>query len=98
TDCYPLSLRDALPILAAVMLGMMVQSTPVSFGAVGTPIIVGVTTGLDEATISGQLEAAGSSWEAYLQLITSEVAITHAIAGVIRSEEHTSELQSRENL
>ncbi|MCK0106569.1 MAG: L-lactate permease [Marinobacter sp.] len=79
----PLLVAVGFPAMAAVMLGMMVQSTPVSFGAVGTPIIVGVTTGLDEATISGQLEAAGSSWEAYLQLITSEVAITHAIAGVI---------------
>ncbi len=71
----PLLVAVGFPAMAAVMLGMMVQSTPVSF--------VGVTTGLDEATISGQLEAAGSSWEAYLQLITSEVAITHAIAGVI---------------
>src|SRR5690554_1276145 len=79
----PLLVAIGFPAMAAVMLGMLVQSTPVSFGAVGTPIIVGVTTGLDEAAISGQLEAAGSSWEAYLQLITSEVAITHAIAGVI---------------
>ena len=61
----PLLVAVGFPAMAAVMLGMMVQSTPVSFGAVGTPIIVGVTTGLDEATISGQLEAAGSSWEAY---------------------------------
>src|SRR5690554_510679 len=79
----PLLVAVGFPAMAAVMLGMMVQSTPVSFGAVGTPIIVGVTTGLDEATISGQLEAAGSSWEAYLQLITSQVAITHAIVGVM---------------
>jgi len=64
------------------MLGMMVQSTPVSFGAVGTPIIVGVTTGLDKATISERLEAVGTNWEAYLQLITSDVAIIHAIVGV----------------
>ena len=40
------------PAMGAVMLGMMVQSTPVSFGAVGTPIVVGVTGGLDKAGIS----------------------------------------------
>ena len=69
--------------MAAVMLGMMVQSTPVSFGAVGTPIVVGVTTGLDRASITERLEALGSNWDTYLQLITSEVAITHAIVGVV---------------
>ena len=30
------------PPLAAVVFGMMIQSTPVSFGAVGTPMLVGV--------------------------------------------------------
>ena len=42
--------------MAAVMLGMMVQSTPVSFGAVGTPILIGVNKGLDSAGISTQLQ------------------------------------------
>ena len=41
--------------MAAVLMGMLVQSTPVSFGAVGTPIIVGLNTGLDTATIGAQL-------------------------------------------
>lgn len=79
----PLLVAVGFPAMAAVMLGMMVQSTPVSFGAVGTPIIVGVTTGLDKNTISGQLSDAGSSWDSYLQLITTEVALTHAIVGVL---------------
>ncbi|GGC69021.1 L-lactate permease [Marinobacter halophilus] len=79
----PLLVAVGFPAMAAVMLGMMVQSTPVSFGAVGTPIIVGVTTGLDQNTISGQLTDAGSSWDSYLQLITTEVALTHAVVGVL---------------
>lgn len=79
----PLLVAVGFPAMAAVMLGMMVQSTPVSFGAVGTPIVVGVTTGLDRNTISEQLAQVGSNWDAYLQLITSEVAITHAITGVL---------------
>ena len=38
----PLMVALGFPAMAAVMLGMLVQSTPVTFGAVGTPILVGV--------------------------------------------------------
>jgi len=79
----PLLVAIGFPAMAAVMLGMLVQSTPVSFGAVGTPIIVGVNTGLDSATIGAQLVEQGSSWAQFLQLITSEVAIIHAIVGTV---------------
>jgi len=70
------------PALAAVLMGMMIQSTPVSFGAVGTPIIVGVNKGLDAHNISQELIANGSSWEVYLQQITSSVALIHATVGI----------------
>ncbi|MBA4502619.1 L-lactate permease [Marinobacterium marinum] len=79
----PLLVAIGFPAMAAVLMGMLVQSTPVSFGAVGTPIIVGVSTGLDQATITDQLVANGSSWDAYLQLITSEVAVIHALVGTL---------------
>jgi lactate permease len=79
----PLLVALGFPAMGAVMLGMMVQSTPVSFGAVGTPIVVGVSGGLDKAGISEQLIARGSDWETFYRLITSEVAITHAMIGVL---------------
>ncbi len=79
----PLLVAIGFPAIAAVMIGMMIQSTPVSFGAVGTPIIIGVNSGLDKANLSQQLIAQGSSWEQFLQLITSEVAIGHAIVGTL---------------
>ncbi|MFH7587572.1 L-lactate permease [Oceanimonas smirnovii] len=79
----PLMVALGFPALGAVLMGMMIQSTPVSFGAVGTPIIVGVTTGLDNAAINTTLTAAGSGWPAYLQTVTSNVAITHAIVGIL---------------
>lgn len=78
----PLLVAIGFPALGAVMVGMMIQSTPVSFGAVGTPIIIGVTNGLDNAAMSVQLTEMGSSWETFLRLITSEVAIGHAICGI----------------
>jgi lactate permease len=79
----PLLVALGFPALGAVMLGMMVQSTPVSFGAVGTPIVVGVTGGLDKAGITQSLIAHGSDWNTFYRLITSEVAITHAIIGIL---------------
>lgn len=79
----PLLVALGFPALAAVMAGMMVQSTPVSFGAAGTPIVVGVTGGLDKTNISGQLIESGSAWEVFYLLITCEVAIIHAIAGIL---------------
>lgn len=77
----PLLVGLGFPAMAAVVIGLMIQSTPVSFGAVGTPIIVGVTGGLRDDALDAQLVEAGSSWDMFLQLITSEVAITHAIVG-----------------
>ena len=77
----PLLVAIGFPALAAVVIGMMIQSTPVSFGAVGTPIIVGVNKGLDTHNISEALVSGGSTWDIYLQEITNNVAIIHAIVG-----------------
>lgn len=79
----PLLVALGFPAMGAVMIGMMIQSTPVSFGAVGTPIVVGVSGGLDRVAISERLIAEGSSWEVFYQLITSGVAITHALVGIL---------------
>ena len=79
----PLLVALGFPALGAVMLGMMVQSTPVSFGAVGTPIVVGVAGGLDKVGITDSLIANGSDWNTFYRLITSEVALTHAIIGTL---------------
>ena len=79
----PLMVALGFPALAAVVVGMMIQSTPVSFGAVGTPIIVGVSGGLQKNQISEQLTANGSDWASYFQQITTGVSITHAICGIL---------------
>jgi len=79
----PLMVAIGFPAMAAVMVGMMIQSTPVSFGAVGTPILIGVNKGLDSDTIGAKLLEMGSNWDIYLQAITSEVAIIHAIVGTL---------------
>src|SRR5690606_36498376 len=74
----PLLVAIGFPAMAAVLMGMLVQSTPVSFGAVGTPIIVGGNTGLDTASVGAHLVDHGSCWAQFPALITSFVAILHS--------------------
>ncbi|MEQ9441850.1 MAG: L-lactate permease [Cyclobacteriaceae bacterium] len=77
----PLLLALGFPALGAVMLGMMVQSTPVTFGAVGTPILVGVTGGLAGPQVDAHLAEIGVTFPEYIQMITTRVAILHTIVG-----------------
>ena len=77
----PLMVAVGFPAMAAVMIGMMIQSTPVTFGAVGTPILIGVKGGLESPELTAQLAQVGMDFNGYLQLITSESAILHAICG-----------------
>ena len=77
----PLMVAVGFPPLGAVIFGMMIQSTPVSFGAVGTPLIVGVQGGLDKISLTEQLASNGLEWNSFFQIIVSEVAIIHAICG-----------------
>lgn len=79
----PLMVALGFPAITAVMLGMMVQSTPVTFGAVGTPVLVGVRGGLDSPEVQQSLMDAGLSISDYLQVVTTNVVILHAIAGTV---------------
>jgi lactate permease len=77
----PLMVAVGFPAIAAVMLGMMVQSTPVTFGACGTPILIGVKDGLINPDIINRMTAANIDIYDYLQIITSNVVVIHAIVG-----------------
>lgn len=79
----PLMVALGFPAVAAVMLGMMVQSTPVTFGAVGTPVLVGIKSGLEHPELNTRLASVGLEFSDYLQLITVHVVVLHAIAGTI---------------
>ena len=76
----PLLVGLGFPALAAVMSGMIIQSTPVSFGAAGTPILVGVSSGL--ANDPDVMAYVGSGDIAQLlHMIGIKVALLHMIAG-----------------
>lgn len=73
----PLMVGLGFPAMAAVVAGMIIQSTPVSFGAVGTPMLVGVQTGLSaDASISNDFLALTVE-------IAEKVSILHMIAGTL---------------
>ncbi|MCF6410176.1 L-lactate permease [Pseudalkalibacillus salsuginis] len=73
----PLLVGLGFPAMAAVVAGMVIQSTPVSFGAVGTPILVGVQSGL--VTDPGIT----SDFLALVTMIGGKVAIVHAVVGTL---------------
>jgi lactate permease len=79
----PLLVALGFPAGCAVMLGMMVQSTAVTFGAVGTPVLVGIQGGLGGEAFAADLAAAGMSTVDYLRAVTSRAVLLHATAGVL---------------
>lgn len=83
----PLLVGLGFPGMAAVTAGMIIQSTPVSFGALGTPILVGVNTGLGQGAnpelVAFAAEAGYAEWTDFLAFIGLKVAILHAIAGTL---------------
>lgn len=54
--CAPLLVALGFPAMAAVSLALIADSTAVSFGAVGTPVLVGMAQGLPEVD-AGELQA-----------------------------------------
>ena len=81
----PLLVGLGFPAMAAVTAGMIIQSTPVSFGALGTPILVGVNTGLltDPALVAYAAQRGYAEWGDFLAMIGLKVAMLHAIAGTL---------------
>ncbi len=81
----PLLAGLGFPAMAAVIAGMIIQSTPVSFGAAGTPILVGVNTGLsnDPAVLQFLGDTDFASLAQLLDSIAIKVALLHALAGTI---------------
>lgn len=78
----PLLLALGFPAMAAVMSVLVIQSTPVSFGAVGTPLLVGVNSGIsNKADVAAAI--APASVEQYLLQITGNVGILHGLIGFL---------------
>ena len=80
--CVPLLVAIGFPPLASVMVTLIIQSTPSTFGAVGTPIIVGIRRGLGNPEIvTNYLQNSGLTTEQFLENITLKAALIHGILG-----------------
>ncbi|HUT09921.1 MAG TPA: L-lactate permease [Thermoguttaceae bacterium] len=88
----PLLVILGFPPMAAVTAALVIQSTPVSFGACGTPILIGVGRGLRVGQASGgpsvvddfiAANPAVADYAEMLDMIGARVAVVHAIIGVV---------------
>jgi len=78
----PLLLALGFPAMAAVMCGLIIQSTPVTFGALGTPIIIGVNRGLTGTAAEDAITATGTL-DAYLGDVALQAATVHGVVGML---------------
>ncbi|QMT30514.1 L-lactate permease [Alysiella filiformis] len=78
----PLLLALGFPAMACVMAILIIQSTPVSYGAVGTPILIGVNTGLsNKEDVAAAI--APMQLPDYLIQIGGNVGLIHGIVGTL---------------
>lgn len=79
----PLLLSLGFPALAAVMVALIANSTAVSFGAVGTPTIIGIGTSLDIPFVFETLATADMGLSLLLYKIGFWSALLHVLPGIL---------------
>jgi lactate permease len=78
----PLLLSLGFPALAAVLVSLIANSTPVSFGAVGTPTLIGVGWTLDTPAVNEVIKSVGMSFPEFIYQIGLWTAVLHSIMGI----------------
>ena len=84
--CAPLLVALGFPPLAAVLVALPAQGIPSAFGAVGTPLLLGVATGLgleDIPAVNERIAELGITFSDYLLLIGQRTAVIHGICGTL---------------
>ncbi|TWT42507.1 L-lactate permease [Botrimarina hoheduenensis] len=88
----PLMVGLGFPKMPAIFAGLAIQCTCVSFGAAGTPLLIGVSSGLagdpGALALAAELGAAeglrdAEAWRGLLQAIGLKIAATHALVGLL---------------
>lgn len=78
----PLLVAVGFPAMAAVIAALIIQSTPSAYGAVGTPIIIGIDGGLAGApAVEKELSNLGITQAEYLFKIGQQTGTFHSIIG-----------------
>lgn len=79
----PLLLSLGFPALAAVMVALIANTTPVSFGTVGIPTVIGVGSSLNTPEVLKTLSDNGMHYSGFISQIGNWTAILHAIPGIL---------------
>jgi lactate permease len=79
----PLLLSLGFPALAAVMVGLIANTTPGPFGAVGTATLMGVGSALNTPEVLGNLAEHGMNYSVFINKIGIWTAILHALPGIL---------------
>ncbi len=79
----PLLVALGFPAAAAAMIGLAIQNTPTAFGAIGTPFLVGVSTGLRAPEVEAYVAGRGMTWAAYLAEIGGITASIGVLTGLL---------------
>ena len=78
----PLLLSLGFPALAAVMVALIANCTPVSFGAVGTPTIIGIGSSLNTPEIIQTVTNDGITYTEFIKQVGLWTALQHSISGI----------------
>lgn len=79
----PLLLSLGFPALASVMVALIANSTPVSYGAVGTPTLIGVGTSLNTPQVLSAISENGMDFNEFIDKIGLWTAIQHSLPGIL---------------
>lgn len=82
--CSPLLVALGFPALAAVTIALIANSTAVVFGAVGIPVLLGINTGLEGASIvNNYITEQGFTYVEYFRLIVIRIGVLNSIIGTL---------------
>lgn len=81
--CVPLLVAIGFPAMAAVIAALIIQTTPSAFGAVGTPILIGINSGLEGAeAVERELTRLGLNFSDYLDIVATKTGLIQGAIGL----------------
>ena len=79
----PLMLSIGFPAMGAVMVALIGNTTPVSFGTIGIPTLMGIGTSLNTPPVLDILSKHGLTFEEMMHRIGTWTAIQHSLPGIL---------------
>ncbi|MDJ0746023.1 MAG: L-lactate permease [Xenococcaceae cyanobacterium MO_167.B27] len=82
--CSPLLVALGFPALAAVMVALIANSTAVVFGAVGIPVLLGISAGLEGSpVVDNYVAELGIPFVEYFEHIVISIGVLNSIVGTL---------------